>query len=266
MAHLWDKGESRQFKAFQSAKNRYDAEHQKIMDLVAKKGAFYERIEHKNLSKAPTVHVAAPTGVEAPMYPVRGRMAAPRQTAARIAVPRADEAQHHAAPAGITRGRGRPPIPALPAAAPAAPRHTKEEIAVIKHAMRLSGRSRKEANLLYKENREVPTVAAARDVIRAHLAPPKEKKAPKKKTKEAGVGMEREERPTKEAGVDVRPVKKEMGLQTTEKIVSQKEAKKEKAGGQVNAMAMMWAIIKEAPGTTKANAMKEAHARIKAME
>ena len=295
MAHLFDKGDARVFKSYQAAKNKYDAQHAALMDLVAKKGnaGFYEKAMHKNVSAAPAVHVAAPTGVEAPMYPVRGRMTAPRQIAPRITVPRAD-GEHHTAPAGVVRGRGRPPVPTLPAA-PAAARHTKEEIAVIKHAMRLSGRSQKETNLLYKENREVPTVAAARDIIRAHLAPPKEKKAPKKKTKEAGVGMEREERPTKEAGVDVRSRTEEKGSQTTEKIVSEKEAKKavretkaegekavkevkkqgekavkeitkKKAEGEMNAMKMMWAIIRETPGTTQGAALKEAHERIRAME
>ena len=54
MAHLWTKAEASKFKKFQSAKDKYDKQHAELMELVSKKGAFYEKIEHKNLMKPPT--------------------------------------------------------------------------------------------------------------------------------------------------------------------------------------------------------------------
>jgi hypothetical protein len=84
MALLWDKAQARQFKAYQAAKTRYDKEHEALMGIVTKaqaegKGGFYEKVEHKNLMKAPKVHVTPAGGVEAPILPIRGRLPAPQR-------------------------------------------------------------------------------------------------------------------------------------------------------------------------------------------
>jgi hypothetical protein len=85
MAHLFDKSDARVFKSYQAAKTKYDAQHEALMNLVAKKGSagFYEKAMHKNVSAAPAVHVAP--AQEVPMLPVRGRMAAPRRVAGAVA-------------------------------------------------------------------------------------------------------------------------------------------------------------------------------------
>ena len=67
MAHLVSKGDAKYLKALAKAKSRYDKEHEALMNLVSKKGAFYEKISHKNLIKQPVI-AAAPMHVE-PLTP-----------------------------------------------------------------------------------------------------------------------------------------------------------------------------------------------------
>lgn len=77
---LLDKSAGQMFSQFRKTKERYDAQHERVMDYLAKHG--YEKVMHKNLSKAPVV---VPTvneiveRVERPVLPVRGRMNAPRR-------------------------------------------------------------------------------------------------------------------------------------------------------------------------------------------
>lgn len=128
---LLDKSAGQMFSQFRKTKERYDAQHERVMDYLAKHG--YEKVMHKNLAKAPVV---VPTvneiveRVERPVLPVRGRMNAPR----------------------------RAEIVAAPAAAPARRARTDAEMGeaemkknIVDRLMNERKISRRAANRLFKE-------------------------------------------------------------------------------------------------------------------